>query len=619
MFRQTAEGTEKTVSKDQSSTLHNIDISTDTQTHHLLTGDEIRLLVLEPGSFDDPIYCQLEQVSLSVGHAYEGLSYVWGNAGDTSPIGLNGTPYHITKNLECALRYLRHRDFSRVLWVDAVCIDQENVREKTHQVNMMRSIYKECIQCLVWLGEIPTAENGFNIDDANAALDFITLCAELSEPSKQGITMPPSLSTQCQLDGARKAFICLTRNTWWSRIWTVQEVVLPRKVLIQWGPLSLPWSILRKAAFNLCLGLSKAVYHLSSGQAPLLHAIFSTFNGIIINDFTGPVRGLDIGRLGENPLNTFQRWRYRNATDPRDKVYALMGLIHSMSLPTVQSCDYGISTASLYTIVTIDLITLDGGLRPLVGLRPKHNPDLPTWAIDLSRRSDVGSSYSWWDHSHRYEWFNASWGKTLEWDRLDGGSVLSLIGILVGHVEDVGSPSIHTNVMEASRRELTKIIGSWKNVMTRYIESFNPYPEYPNGSSFENAFWRTMIGDLVTAEFPRRRAEHLDSQLVSEFYKNGESSEILTSLSCMIVNQAFFVTREGYIGIGPPDMARGDEVWVLFGGKVPFILRSTGNAEDQPCKNSNDYTLVGNAYVHGIMDGEAVDRPCHSQQNIRLH
>src|SRR5690349_8943294 len=74
--------------------------------HRPRTGDNIRLLILRSGSFDDPIYCQLEQVSLSDDHAYEALSYVWGDASDTSSMSLEGVQYTITRNLERALRYL---------------------------------------------------------------------------------------------------------------------------------------------------------------------------------------------------------------------------------------------------------------------------------------------------------------------------------------------------------------------------------------------------------------------------------------------------------------------------------------------------------------------------------
>ncbi|KAH8725333.1 heterokaryon incompatibility protein-domain-containing protein, partial [Phaeosphaeriaceae sp. PMI808] len=112
----------------------------------------IRLLILRPGSFDDPIHCQLKQVSLSAEHAYDALSYVWGNASDTSPISLNGTPHHITKNLEIALRYLRHRESPKVLWVDAICINQSDINERNHQVQQMADIYSQAQRVIGWLG-----------------------------------------------------------------------------------------------------------------------------------------------------------------------------------------------------------------------------------------------------------------------------------------------------------------------------------------------------------------------------------------------------------------------------------------------------------------------------------
>jgi hypothetical protein len=85
------------------------------RTHPLLTRDNIRLLTLRPRLFNDPIHCQLEQVSFSARHAYEALSYVWDNARDTALMIPDGTPYHITKNVEYAWRYLRCKESPRVL------------------------------------------------------------------------------------------------------------------------------------------------------------------------------------------------------------------------------------------------------------------------------------------------------------------------------------------------------------------------------------------------------------------------------------------------------------------------------------------------------------------------
>ncbi|PMD17924.1 hypothetical protein NA56DRAFT_578071, partial [Hyaloscypha hepaticicola] len=130
-----------------------MDPLTDGRTHRPLTRDNIRLLTLQPGLFNDPIHCQLEQVSLRAGHTYEALSYVWGDARDTAPMILDKTPYHITKNLECALRYMRYKESPRVLWADAICINQNDPDEKSKQVPMMGEIYSEATKVYAWLGE----------------------------------------------------------------------------------------------------------------------------------------------------------------------------------------------------------------------------------------------------------------------------------------------------------------------------------------------------------------------------------------------------------------------------------------------------------------------------------
>jgi hypothetical protein len=94
-------------------------------------------------------------------------------------------------------------------------------------------------------------------------------------------------------------------------------------------------------------------------------------------------------------------------------------------------------------------------------------------------------------------------------------------------------------------------------------------------------------------------------------------SLLYESLCGMLPNQAFFVTVKGYIGVGPPDARSGDQVWILCGGQVPFVLRETqqeSTAFDGACERS----LVGDAYVHGIMDGEAVGDNAE-MQTVRLY
>ena len=92
---------------------------------------EIRLLYLAPGRelIAQPS-CRLQKVCMSSSPAYEALSYTWGDANVTKPIQVNGRTFQATVNLEAALRYLRRPEKTRILWVDAVCIDQNNIQER---------------------------------------------------------------------------------------------------------------------------------------------------------------------------------------------------------------------------------------------------------------------------------------------------------------------------------------------------------------------------------------------------------------------------------------------------------------------------------------------------------
>lgn len=171
-----------------------MDLLTDRRTHQPLTGDIIRLLTLQPGLFNDPIHCQLEQVSLSAGHSYEALSYAWGDAKDTSPMILDRTPYYITKNLECALRYLRYKESPRVLWIDAICIDQNDLDEKSEQVPIMGEIYSRATKVYAWLGE------------ADRQIDCVFDVLQEFRDRKREVKFPTHFDTAKQLSFHRQLF-----------------------------------------------------------------------------------------------------------------------------------------------------------------------------------------------------------------------------------------------------------------------------------------------------------------------------------------------------------------------------------------------------------------------------
>ena len=135
--------------------------------------EDIRLIYLLPAkNWDDPLKCNIKLAAFADGPEYEALSYTWGlqngAGGSLSILNHGNATLKITSNLDSALRDLRANmspdDLYRVLWADAVCIDQSHSEEKVHQMRQMRKIYSEAKRVIVWLGKREEkAEEAFKI------------------------------------------------------------------------------------------------------------------------------------------------------------------------------------------------------------------------------------------------------------------------------------------------------------------------------------------------------------------------------------------------------------------------------------------------------------------------
>ncbi|KAH9207808.1 heterokaryon incompatibility protein-domain-containing protein, partial [Leptodontidium sp. 2 PMI_412] len=112
----------------------------------------IRLLAILPG-VDDPIRCELSVVDLETAPPYEALSYVWGTPDPTLDILCNGKAIPVGPNLYSALRHLRGGYGTRIIWIDAICINQADSDERSKQVLFMNAIYRKAQHVTVWLGE----------------------------------------------------------------------------------------------------------------------------------------------------------------------------------------------------------------------------------------------------------------------------------------------------------------------------------------------------------------------------------------------------------------------------------------------------------------------------------
>jgi hypothetical protein len=192
---------------------------------------------------------------------------------------------------------------------------------------------------------------------------------------------------------------------------------------------------------------------------------------------------------------------------------------------------------------------------------------------------------------------------------------LSLTGLLVDEVEQVNSVYEVSDDEDLDYRRIWEIMLSAKQLVAGKGSH-----KHDLGQWYE-AMWRTMIGDLVISEFPVERvnATHasdfreIESAFENEdfpqidrhpIYLGCSTNRLFESLCGMMANHAFFITKKGYLGMGPPTTLPGDQIWIFYHGNVPFVMRKRNT--DNVQNGCHELHLVGDAYVHGVMDGQAV-------------
>lgn len=396
-------------------------------------------------------------------------------------------------------------------------------------------------------------------------------------------------------------------------MWTLQEVVLPSTVSISWGSLAIDWKVIEDA----------------TSKAPVPH--FFNLQWYHVTNFAAVVGAiLDTKRNGlKDPMQALQTWRYRDATDPRDKIYSIVGLSRSSSFPGVPFCDYGLETATLFRHVTLDLILSRNNLAPLVGQRgePHEIPGLPSWCLDFVPHSDpyqrrVRFQTSW----GRYNWCRANGDRRLQWSSRNNwcyGPVLHLDALYVDTIKIVGKvleahSDRRSNTLDNSPKACRSTIDSWEQLVRANRPDANgeDYPRVDghNQETWPTAFCRTLLGDIIWNNGPVRRFKLDDMKLVEAYRESGKVNEAEPSIADMVEKRGFFITSQGYFGIGAPTVVPGDQVWILEGGQVPFILKPKAVESD-----SKTFSFVSDAYVHGFMYGDFARVNGEKWETVSIH
>ncbi|KAH6842054.1 heterokaryon incompatibility protein-domain-containing protein [Alternaria alternata] len=616
--------------------------------------NQIRLLRILPTAESESLACELQVVDLQPKLEYVALSYTWGSPTaltDEGAEALSSKPsfpllcraksvtadqlhstWHqilITKNLQAFLERARDNDshVAKSYWIDAIGIDQKDPVERCRQVRMMGTIYRSAAIVYAWLGE--------EYDNAGIAFELITAlvsrctATERRERIKGLMDITPrsldkpGLTEElgiCADGNAWKSLAKLFQRRYFTRAWIIQEITLANTMVALCGSHAVDWvAITIVSEFLAVTSWSRWISSLP-GSHPSSHGVPNI---------------LDANRSTPTLLYSLIRFRRFTCADPRDKVYSLLSITGESTLEKNRLVPvYGErSVAETYTLAAIQILEDSDDLLLLScaeGDNFQKIPSLPSWAPDWSCTRAIGLGVT------GYKRFAAAGtlSRTLhidEWNRR-----LTIKGFRLDDIVAIGE---------------TKETILDKKPFPLLLQILEEMPHmYHTGQSRAEVMWRTLITDTAGVppscpapdSYRSAYVSWINSKLLAcvqdtlrsiqdpafiesivEFAaaENSGSPVSFNSTSGLhgtalpetrrdsIDSDAFettfsharhlrlFLTGRQYLGVGPEGLLEHDSVWIIPGLRVPLVLREV---------DSHTFQVVGGAYVHGFMQGEAL-------------
>ena len=658
-----------------------------------LCDQQLRLLDLHFGHGDEIICLGMRTYRIDDHPPYIALSYTWGDPHDTVPVLCNGRVIAVTRNLKEALwqfredrkRLVRAMPHSQPLnfWVDAICINQTNNKEKSFQVGLMAKIYQRAHHVFAWLGPANKSSDlaiccintiGKMAEDRGIRNAF-EKCLEIWQDmdcvlggSQRLVSVDPIFR---DIDGSiftvsRKAFRDLfdvfsgqsnqsdllpiaelkeffTRS-WWARVWILQEITLSRDTHLICGAQTVTryrcdafihmyaalWTIMYtrlrrdRASFNWYQ--HDIISHLFHHRPTIMLSMPRIYHGSRFSMAAllraTCVGSINLDRHGPHDLES---------TKPEDKIFALLGLAADRKelerfgvVP-----NYDVSYKQTYA-TTMAALLRQGHISLLSMCQASRSPDLPSWVPDWSQSvtdmlQDIRD-----DHVTPYPEFNCSGHRTHQ-DSIriykDDGAIkrISMKACLYDNIYQVGRFANRTNSKEVPLSQTYSWPVEWLLEILRL--SYCRRKNYEGFCNRLRASGRTSIGDvgfdkdekfgrvgnvrfadgvillrdgldlIKNPRFRREAQQFLKGQKRNSKVKRGIANEV--QLASEIIGKSLgrlpFVTANGHLGLSSERIMQGDKIAIIAGSQVPFVLRP---------RDKDQFSVVSEAYVDGIMDGE---------------
>jgi hypothetical protein len=570
---------------------------------------EIRLLRIEPANHGSPISCSLERHLLSEAPQYVAISYCWGPQEPSKTINLCGAhDFKVSTHLYHGLCRFRSAEEVKFIWVDALCINQSDPGERSHQVGQMRSIYGQAWHVLIWLGELDPRKTTCpcHIPDGVDG-DTQAVCAEKGLSAFEHSNVGKVIREKLHADERRSREQEDLGQVWWKRLWCVQEFAVARHLpTVQIGPHTISWEFF---AERLWAGDENHAFKRLRTSQP------QTLRGLLLST-----------------ANDFY------CSEPRDWIYGLIGLVDDDRKPAP---NYSKTVSEVYEEALLYMMIHEQTVDVLVDDRTERIWTYPSWIPRFSLlRAPV--------LVRTVDKFHAGYG-TPKIDLVEhrAGKVLCpcpsdqalrMRGMPFDRVHRKADMWKLARATSVPKELLKQFDIDFKKPLRHGID-LAPHIGYlmlefmfaGNLSvlaTFEKAHDellavhgiqyvpRVYYGEQLAKEygFPYNKDTRLDLSIAQTFEKEFQRILKLSdhekgartfknkfgnyTVPVGKQGRAFFSTETGYIGLGPASLQPGDSIIVPFGSSRPLIIRGHGD----------HYALVGDAVIHGIMSGQLVDR-----------
>lgn len=513
-------------------------------------------------------------------------AHVWGSPENPQTITTaNTSTLSVTEHLALTLRHVRREDEQRVLWIDAICINQRDDVEKGVQVAMMEKIYRWASRVVVFLGAEQDG-SGEAMDymaylGSQVEVDFGTFAMTPSEQCADPSISDKSLPLSDMSPELLKRIYQLLSRPWYGRLWIRPEIFLANSgAVVLCGFHQVSWATYRKAL--VCLRMKSKIGALNS-DSPYLDSVADrlfAIQGLIFQS------GLDF--LGD------LRWFFQGAAcfDPRDRVYAALEMLDGSERSMCSPPDYTKSSETIYQGIMLQWMDHFQSL------------DLLRDCLLLSQPLRMTLSSPTWV---------PNWSQTAFRCLQNGG--LRASSQLLGWYDTSGAEE---GVLRTSGVATTKIIGSQRvfahttreakekfEDLRRIFRGNGDATERPTATDYARALVVNQVAEIddSTQGWPELRyiREVVELALSPNYiYRDddfqGPLRKTLEDASHFCGMNYLFHCTEGCVGLSPLRLQPDDEVCVILGCDSPIVLRPV---------SENEYLVVGECFLAGLSHGEA--------------